>query len=75
MRSWKKCEVYKRNVVTPDELFARILNAAARNETSDGQHAIFAHDLQSALRLTVWDFRTFVVNCQNFAISVFKFFI
>ena len=41
---------------TPDELLARILDAAARIRKpfkSDEQHAIFAHELQSAQRLTV----------------------
>ena len=37
-----KSEVYKRN-----ELVARILDVA------DEQHAIFEHELQSSLRLTV----------------------
>ena len=52
-----KSEVYKTNVDTPDELFARILDAAAciKNAkiNSEEQHAIFAHEFQSALRLTV----------------------
>jgi hypothetical protein len=49
-----KSEVYKR-----DELLALILVAAARIKeceaqlSSDEQHAIFAHELQSALRLTM----------------------
>jgi len=30
----------------------------------DEEHAIFAHDLQSALRLTVGIFHKFVVSCD-----------
>ena len=42
---WMKNEVYKRKVDTRDKLIACILGAVASN--SDGQHVIFAHDLQS----------------------------
>jgi len=49
-------EIYKRKVDTGDELFTRILDAAARIRkvkiNSDEQNAIFAHELQSAMRLT-----------------------
>jgi hypothetical protein len=52
-----KSEVYKRKVDTQDELLARILDAADRIKNVkiklNEQHAIFAHELQSALRLTV----------------------
>jgi uncharacterized protein YpuA (DUF1002 family) len=51
-----KSEVYKRKVDTRDELLTCILDAAARINvkiTSGEQHAIFAHALQSALRLMV----------------------
>ena len=52
-----KSEVYKRKVDTQDELLARILDAADRIKNVkinwDEQHTIFAHELQSALRLTV----------------------
>jgi hypothetical protein len=51
-----KNEVYKRNVVARGELLASILGAAARIRNikinSDEKHAIFAHELRSALRLT-----------------------
>jgi len=54
---WMKCEVYKRKVDTRDELLARIwvLLSAYRKVkiNSDEQHAIFANDLQSAMRLKV----------------------
>jgi len=50
-----KSKVYKRNVDTPDELLARNLDTAASitNVKINEQNAIFAHELQSALRLTV----------------------
>jgi hypothetical protein len=54
---WMKSEVYKRTVDKRDELLARILDTAARIKNvkinSDEGHAIFAHELHSALRLTV----------------------
>jgi len=46
---------YKWKVDTSEELLDRISNAAARSkkrEDQTEQHAIFAHELQSALRLT-----------------------
>jgi hypothetical protein len=52
-----KSEYYKIEVATPDELLARILDAAAciKNvkNNSNEKHAIFEHELQSALRLAV----------------------
>jgi hypothetical protein len=52
-----KSEVYKLKVDTRDELLARILRAAACIKKREDQlrrtHFIFAHELQSALRLTV----------------------
>jgi hypothetical protein len=52
-----KRKVFERNMDTPDELLARILGAAARtrnvNINPDEQNAICAHELQSALTLTV----------------------
>jgi len=49
-----KSEVYKRKVDTRDELLAGLLDPAARiKKPADEQHAIFAHELQSAFRLTV----------------------
>ena len=55
---WMDCDVYKRKVDTRDELLARILDAAARIKknmkiNSDGNHVIFAHELQRALNLTL----------------------
>jgi hypothetical protein len=53
---WMKSKVYKTKVDTPDEFLARILDAVARikkREDQLKQHAIFAHELQSSLRLTV----------------------
>jgi len=56
---WIESEVYGVIVDTPDELLARILDAAARKKinvkinSEDEQHAIFAHKLQGSLRLTV----------------------
>jgi hypothetical protein len=57
VRCWMNSEVYRRRLDTRDELLWRILNAispAVRNLViiSDEQHAIFAQELQSALRLT-----------------------
>jgi len=52
-----KSEVYKIKVDTPDELVAPILDRADRKKkvkiNSDKKHAIFAHELHSALRMTV----------------------
>ena len=46
------------NLDTRDELLARIFDAAAlvnkREDNSDEKYVIFAHELQSALKLTVW---------------------
>jgi hypothetical protein len=52
---WMKSKVYKTKVDTRDKFLARILDAFARIKTRDQlkQHAIFAHELQSSLRLTV----------------------
>jgi hypothetical protein len=54
---WTKSEVYKRRVDTRGELLARILDAATRIKESEDQLrrsiAVFAHELQNALRLTV----------------------
>jgi len=54
---WMKSEVYKRRVNTRDELHADILDAAVRIKKvkikSDKKQAVFAHELQSAPRLTV----------------------
>jgi hypothetical protein len=54
---WLKSEVCKRNVDARDEVLARILNATARiNKREDQLRRTtrdFAHELQSALRLTV----------------------
>jgi hypothetical protein len=48
---------YKSKVKTPDELLARILDAAACIKKREYQlrkkNAIFAHELQSARKLTV----------------------
>jgi len=77
LRGWKKCEVYKRKVGTRNELFARILDAAARIKKREDQlrrtKRNLPHELQSALRLTVWEFRTFIVICQTYVIFVFNF--
>ena len=52
-------KVHKRKVDTPDEFLTRILVAAGCitecEDRSDEQHAIFAHELRSALRFA-WDF-------------------
>jgi hypothetical protein len=57
LRGWMNSEVYKWKLDTHHELLLRILSAvspALRNLkiNSDEQHAIFAQELQSALRLT-----------------------
>lgn len=62
---WMNSEIYKRKLYTPDELLPRILDAAVRIKKREDQprqpHAIFAHDSQSELRLTVgfWN-----INCE-----------
>jgi hypothetical protein len=52
-----KSEVYRRKVYALDELLDRIMDAVAhiRNVkmNSDEQHAMFSHELKSALMLTV----------------------
>jgi hypothetical protein len=48
-----KSEVDETNVGAEDELLARILDAAARIKTRDGQLRRTARELQSALRLAV----------------------
>ena len=71
-------EVYKRRVNTRDELHADILDAAVCIKrwrlTQTKYSAVFAHELQSAPRLTVlfWD-----TDCelQQIVISVDKFVI
>ena len=54
---WMKSEICKRKVCTPEELLARTSDGAACIENakinSDEQHATFARELQSALRLRV----------------------
>jgi len=61
-----KSTVNKRKVSIRDEFVACILDAAARikkREDSDEKHAVFAHELQSALRLAV-EFSIFFYFCQ-----------
>jgi hypothetical protein len=53
-----KSDVYKRKVDARDKRLGRILDAAAHTQknvkiNSDEKHTIFAHELQSALRVTV----------------------
>jgi uncharacterized protein with HEPN domain len=52
-----KNEVYKKKLNARDEYLAPILDAATRIKkymiNSDEQHAIFKHELQSALMLTL----------------------
>jgi hypothetical protein len=52
-----KREVHRRKVDTWDELLDRIMDAIARIKevkmNSDEQHAMFSHEFQSALMLTV----------------------
>ena len=71
-----KGEVNKRNVGTRGELLDRIVDAAARikNEktNSGGQHANFAHESQSALRLAV-GFSN--IYCNNLSFLCNKFII
>jgi hypothetical protein len=46
--------VYRRKVDAWDELLDRIMDAVAHiKERQDEQHAMFSHELQSALMLTV----------------------
>jgi len=54
LRGWKKCEVYKRKVGTREELFARILDAAASIKKRVDR-----------LRRTTRDFRTRAANCTE----------
>jgi hypothetical protein len=52
--AWMKSEVYRIKVDTRKELLNSIMDAIARiKELSDEQHAMFSHELQSALMLTV----------------------
>jgi len=71
---WMKSEVYIRMEDTRDESLARILDAAARIKNlkinSDEQHSIFAHELQSALRLMVGFFEHFVNFFNRFVSPV-----
>jgi hypothetical protein len=50
---WMKSEVYKRKANTPDELLARISDAAEAlryvKTNSDEEHAIFTHELQKSI--------------------------
>jgi hypothetical protein len=52
-----KSEVYKIKADTRDEMRSRVLDAAVcvkkREDQLRRKHAIFGHELQSALRLTV----------------------
>jgi len=54
LRSWKKSEVYKIKVGTPDELLSRILDAAARIEKREDR-----------LRRTTRDLRSRVAKCPE----------
>jgi len=73
----KEVRVYKKKVGTRDELFAHILDAAARIKKREDQlrriKRNLPHELQSALRLTVWEYRTFIViykkNCHFFCVQ------
>jgi hypothetical protein len=46
---WIKCDVYKRRVDTRDELFARILDAAARIKKREDQLRRTARDLRTQI--------------------------
>jgi hypothetical protein len=54
---WMKSKSYKRELDTREKSFARITDAAARMKKREDQlrrkYAMFAHELQSALRFTV----------------------
>jgi len=67
-----KSEVYERRVDTRDELQSGILDAAASIKkvkiNSDEQHAVLAHQLRSALRLTVGFFEHLLRNFNKFVI-------
>ena len=56
-----KSDVYKRKVVTPDELLARVLDAALRIKEREGQ-----------LRRTTRDIRTRVLNWTEFDGGIFE---
>ena len=73
---WMESEVYRVKLDTPGELLAPILDAAARKKinvkiSSDDQHAIFAHELQNVLRMTV-GFSKVYLNCKKYVIYVQK---
>jgi hypothetical protein len=61
----------QRKVDTRDELLARTLDAAVPIKEREDQlrrtTRDFAHERQSALKLTV-EFSTFIVNCNKFLI-------
>jgi len=70
---WTNSKIYKRTVDTPDELLARILDAATCGKknvkiNSDEQHAIFVHELQSALRFTVGFFEHLLRTVTNLSL-------
>jgi len=65
---------FKRRVDKRDELLAHILDAAAATRTKKPvgqlkQHAIFAHELQNTLRMTV-GLPNICCACKIFVISV-----
>jgi len=68
---WRKSKIYKRKINTREKLLDRIVSAASHIKNVkinlDEQHAIFAHELQSALSLTV-GFSNVIVNCNRFII-------
>jgi tetrahydromethanopterin S-methyltransferase subunit G len=64
-----KREIYKRKVDTTDELFARILNAAARMKQREDKLRRTTRDLRKriakSIEVDVGIFVTFVVSCMT----------
>jgi hypothetical protein len=68
---WMKSEVYSSKLNRQEELLALILDAAARIKKLEDQLRRTTRDLRT--RVANWvDFRTFIVNCNKFVISVYK---
>jgi hypothetical protein len=71
--SWMMDEVYKLKVDTPDELLARILDAASRIKKRENQVRRRTRDLHTRVAKCSevdGDFRTFIVNCNKLVICM-----
>jgi len=74
---WKKSEVFKTKVDTPDELLARILDAASSMKKCEDQLRRSTRDLRTRVAKcleTDGDFRKFIVDCIKFVIFVLEIY-